>query len=78
MRGYWAVTGGKGRQGSSSLSIEVGIDLWQLSIKVCESRATRWESSFPSPAEDGQGLRIQLPEKSHKSTVTCFCILQHK
>lgn len=30
MRGYWAVTGGKGRQGSSSLSIEVGIDLWQL------------------------------------------------
>lgn len=57
MRGSWAAItvrrkGWKGRQGSSSLSIKVGIDLWQLSIKVCKSRTTRWESGFPSPGED--------------------------
>lgn len=66
--------GWKGGRGSSSLSIEVGIDLWQLSIKVCESRTTRWESGFPSPAKDewpegreGQGFRTRLPEKNHKN-----------
>lgn len=81
MRGSWAAIsvkrkGWKGGQGSSSLSIKVGIDLWQLSIKVCESRTTRWESGFPSPAEDerpeereGQGFLTQLPEKNHKNTL---------
>lgn len=59
--------------GSSSLSIKVGIDLWQLSIKVCESRPTCWEIGFPSPGEDewpqekkGQGFPTQLPEKNGK------------
>lgn len=85
MRGRWAAISvkRKGGRGSSSLSIEVGIDLWQLSIKVCKSRTTHWESSFPSPVEDewperrqGQGFHIQLPGKNRKNTVTCFCILQ--
>lgn len=87
-RGSWAAIsvkrkGWKGEQGSSSLSIEVGIDLWQLSIKVCRSRTTRWESGFPSPAKDewpgereGQGFRTRLPEKNHKNTVSRFCVLQ--
>lgn len=59
--------------GSSSLSIKAGIDLWQLSIKVCESRPTCWEIGFPSPGEDewpqkkkGQGFPTQLPEKNGK------------
>lgn len=68
--------GWKGGLCSSSLSIEVGIDLWQLSIKVCESRTTRWESGFPSPAKDewpkereGQGFHTPLPEKNRKNMV---------
>lgn len=88
MRGSWAAVtvrrkGWKGRQGSSSLSIKVGIDLWQLRIKVCESRTTCWESGSPSPGEDewpqekkGQGFRIQLPENNRKPTVSLFSILQ--
>lgn len=69
--------------GSSSLSIKVGIDLWQLGIKVSESRPTRWEIGFPSPGEDewpqkkkGQGFRTQLPEKNGKTTISCFGTLQ--
>lgn len=69
--------------GSSSLSIKAGIDLWQLSIKVWESRPTRREIGFPSPGEDewpqekkGQGFRTQLPEKNRKTTISHFGILQ--
>lgn len=69
--------------GSSSLSIKVGIDLWQLSIKVCESRPTCWEIGFPSPGEDewpqekkGQGFCTQLPEKNPKTTISPFGISQ--
>lgn len=57
IRGSWAAVSGRRKGwkrgwGSSSLSIKVGIDLWQLSIKVWESRPTRWEIGFPSPGED--------------------------
>lgn len=90
MRGSWAAIsvrrkGWKWRLGwgSSSLSIKVGIDLWQLSIKVCESRPTRWEIGFPSPGEDEwpqekkeQEFRTQLPEKNRKTTISRFGILQ--
>lgn len=38
--------GWKGGPGSSSLSIEVGSDLWQLSIKVCESSPPAGSAAF--------------------------------
>lgn len=50
MRGAWAVisvwNGWKGGPASCSLSIEVGIDLWQLSIKVRASRPPAGSVAF--------------------------------